>query len=516
MSEYRQETNYTRIARNSVFLYFRMILTLLIGLYTSRVLLEALGAQDYGIYNVVGGFVALFSVVSSALVGAISRFITFELGKGEIETLRRTLSNAIIVLIVISAVVALLGETLGLWFFYHKLVIPPDRLEAAFWVFQLAILAFIINLMATPFNACIIAHEKMDTFAYISILEVIAKLIICLLIVKSSLDKLILFSSLLCVVSVIVFLIYFLYCKRNFSECRGRLEFDRKTTKNMFSYAGWSFIGSSSWIIRGQGGTVLLNIFGGPIVNAANAIAVSLSSAVSNFASCITNAFTPQITKTYASGNYKDLDRLLNYGPKISFYMLFIIALPVVLNTGFVLQLWLGIVPEHSVEFVRLILLMSLLEVISVPLVTVKNATGNIRNYQIVVGGIQILGVPFAYVLLKLGCEVEWLYIAYIITAIACLCARLIMLRGDIPCWSVKQFILKVCFNVAMVSIIASIIPYIIHISLPMGWNHFFFTCVASIACSLLTIYFIGFNKDERRVMINKIKSLRKKNAQIE
>lgn len=505
-----QKTSYSRIAKNSVFLYFRMILSLLVGLYTSRVLLEALGVQDYGIYNVVGGFVALFAVVSGALTSAISRFITFELGKGDILILKRTFSNAIVVLIGISLFVILLGETAGLWFFHHKLIIPPDRLDAAFWVFQLAIAAFMISLLSTPFNACIIAHERMDAFAYISILEVIAKLVICFAVMHSPIDRLIFYSLLLCFTSIIVFSIYILYCKRHFAECRGTLEFDHKITKNMFSYAGWSFIGSSGWILRSQGGTILLNLFGGPIVNAANAIAISLSSSVSNFANCITNAFTPQITKSYASGNFHDLNKLLIYGPKVSFFMLFIIALPVILNTGFILHLWLGKVPEHSVEFVRLILLMSLLEIISVPLVTVKNATGNIRNYQIVVGSIQLLAVPLAYLLLKLGLEVEWLYLSYIFTSILCLVARLYMIRRDIPQWSSHKFITKVCLNVSLVSITAAVIPYLIHINIAEGWTHLFVSCAASLFCSALAIYFIGFGQEERVLLISKIKSLRK------
>lgn len=501
-------TNYSRIAKNSIFLYFRMILSLLIGLYTSRVLLKALGVQDYGIYNVVGGFVALFSVVSGALTGAISRFITFELGKGNIIVLKRTFSNSIIVLIGISFIVVLLAETVGLWFFYQKLVIPPERLDASFWVFQLALIVFIISLLSTPFNACIIAHERMDAFAYISILEVASKLLICFAVLHSPMDKLIFYSLLLCLVSTLVCIIYIWYCKRNFAECKGKLELDYSITKSIFSYAGWSFIGSSGWILRSQGGTIILNLFGGPIVNAANAIAVSLSSSVSNFANCITNAFTPQITKSYASGNFKDLSRLMIYGPKISFFMLYLIALPVMLNTDFILYLWLGNVPDHSVSFVRLILVMSLLEVVSVPLITVKNATGNIRNYQIVVGSIQLLAVPLAYLLLKMGLNVEWLYLAYIFTSGLCLIARLYMLRKDIPQWSPSKFITKVCFNVWSVAIIAAIIPLLIHIHFADGLIQFLITSIISLFSSLLSIYYIGFDKDERLLLISKIQSI--------
>lgn len=503
-----QKMSYSRIAKNSIFLYFRMILTLLIGLYTSRVLLEALGVQDYGIYNVVGGFVALFSVVSGALTGAISRFITFQLGKGDAQELRHTFNNAIVVLIGISIVVLFFGETIGLWLFYNKLVIPPERIDASFWVFQFAIITFIINLLSTPFNACIIAHERMDAFAYISIIEVIAKLLICFAVLHSPIDKLIFFSLLLCLVGVIVFAIYATYCKRHFIECNGKPEFHYTITKKMFSFASWNIIGSAGWILRSQGGTILLNLFGGPIVNAANAIAMSLSSAVSNFSNCFTNAFTPQITKSYASGNFDDLNKLIIYGPKISFFMLYIIALPVILNTGFILHLWLGNVPDHSVSFVRLILLMSLFEIVSVPLHFVKNATGNIRNYQIIVGSIQILAVPLAYLLLKLGFNVEWLYVAYIITSIVCLFARLYLVRRDIPNWSVYKFITKVCLNVGAVAVIAAIIPFLIHMNISDGWIHLLITTATSLLSTALAVYLIGFNKTERAILIGKLKTL--------
>lgn len=499
------DTNYSRIAKNTVFLFFRMILTMGIGLYTSRVLLNALGVEDYGIYNIVGGFVAMFAIVSGALTSAISRFITFELGRGDSEAIHKTFQCSVTVMVGISAIVIIIGETIGLWLLYNKLVIPEARLDAAFWVFQFAIATFVLNLLSTPYNACIISHEKMQAFAYISIFEAVSKLLICFAIIHSPFDRLVFYAVLLCLVGIIIRVIYVIYSKKNFTECRGHMIFDKKIVKSIFHFAGWSFIGSSGWILRGQGGTILLNLFGGPVVNAANAIAVNLSGTVSGFVNCFTTAVNPQITKNYANGSFHELNKLLIYGPKISFYLLFIIVLPMLLNTKFILSIWLGTVPEHTVDFVRLVLIVSLIDVISMPLITAKNATGRIRNYQLVVGGIQLLAVPLAYVFLKLGARVEMLYVAYIIVSAGCLLARIYMLDGEFPHWSSTAFLVKVCLSIIIVAAIASVLPALIASKMHEGWICLGVTTAASIVSCAATIYFLGLDKNERKTLASKI-----------
>lgn len=499
---------YSRIAKNTVFLYFRMIVAMFVGLYTSRIFLQALGAEDYGIYNVVGGFVAMFALISGALTGAISRFLTFELGRGQLYVLRIVFTTSIIVLIGISIIVIVVGETIGLWFVQNKLVIPPTRMYAAFWVYQLALLSFIIKLLVIPYNACVVSHERMGAFAYISIIEVFSKLIICYAVMYSPIDRLIFYSILLCIVSVSISLIYIVYCRRNFEECRGKLTLDKSLLRDMFGFAGWSFIGSSGWILRSQGGTILLNIFGGPIVNTANAIAFALSSAASNFVNCFTTSFNPQITKQYAAGSFVTLNQLILYSSKFSFFMLYIVALPIFLNAQFILYIWLGEVPNHTVEFVRLILLVSLVDIISVPLITLKNATGNIRNYQIFVGLIQLLSLPLGYVGLKLGAPVEWLYIAYIVVSILCLFSRMYMLNGDISLWSSAKFLSKVCLRVWIVAILAAIVPAVIFFSIDDKWANLVVTTTFSVLSSLIIIYFVGLTKDERVFVNSKSKTL--------
>ena len=321
-----EQSSNKRIAKNTVALYFRMIITMLVGLFTSRIILQALGVEDYGIYNVVGGFVAIFSMISGSLTSAISRYITFELGRANIDKLRIVFSTSILVQIGLGVIIILIGETVGLWFLYNKMVIPEARLDAAFWVFQFAILTFIINLLSTPYNACIISHERMNAFAYISIYEVICKLLICYAVMYSPRDRLVCYAILLFCVGVSVRIVYALYCKKYFEECNFRYVLDKELLKRMFSFAGWNFIGSAGWVLRAEGGTILFNLFGGPTINAANGIAAALSGVVTGFVTNFTMAFNPQITKDYAAKKYEDLNLLLIYGPKISFYMMLFMA----------------------------------------------------------------------------------------------------------------------------------------------------------------------------------------------
>ena len=483
-------------------LYFRMIITMIVGLFTSRILLQALGVVDYGIYNVVGGFVAMFTMISGSLTSAISRFITFELGKEDIEKLKRVFSTSVIVQAGLSVLVLLVAETFGLWFLYNKMVIPDERVDAAFWVFQLSVLSFIINLLSTPYNSCIISHERMDAFAYISIYEVVCKLIICYAVIHSPIDKLVFYAILLFCVGISVRFVYTWYCKKHFEECTYHFNFDKKLLRDMFGFAGWNFIGSAGWVLRAEGGTVLFNLFGGPAANAANGIACALSGAVTGFVTNFTTAFNPQITKDYAARRYLELNRLLIYGSKISFFMMFFMGLPVMLNTHFILHLWLGDVPEYSTELVQLIILYSLSETISVPLVTAKQATGNIRNYQLVVGSIQLLSLPLAYVVLKSGAPIKSIYITYLITSIGCLITRMFMLRGDIPFLSVRLFTTKVILNVWLVAAISSIVPYIIRMQFEEGWGCLIISGIVSAISCIVIIYYIGLNKRERTITL--------------
>ncbi len=499
--------NNKRIAKNAIALYIRSFVTMLIGLYTSRVIIQALGVEDYGIYNVVGGFVSLFSIISSSLSGSVSRFLTFELGRGDIEKLKRIFSTSIFVLMGLSVLVVIATETFGLWYLYNKMVIPSDRMEAAFWVFHISVFTFVLALINAPYQASVISHERMDIYAYISIFDAICKLLICYLVMTAPIDKLVYYALLLCLIGIFNRCFYAWYCKRHFEESHFKMLFDKTLFKEMFSFAGWNFFGSSASILRHQGASLLLNAFGGPVVNAANGIATTITGVVSGFVNNFTQAFTPQITKRYAAGEYKSLMDLLIYGSKFSYYLLFLFSLPIILNAHFIFKLWLGVVPEYTVSFSRWIFVFLLAESVSRPIITAKSATGRIRNYQIIVGGILLLMLPISYVCLKLGASVVAVAISNAFTAILAIFARMYMLRGDFPCWSSRLYFNKVILNAFAVSIIASIIPLFLYLFQHEGWERFLSTSILSIICTVVSILYVGCTKKERHFILAKLRT---------
>lgn len=499
----QDQSSNKRIAKNTVMLYIRMFITLLIGLYTSRVVLNALGVTDYGVYNVVGGFVGLFGLVSASMSGSISRFITFELGRGSLEKLKLVFSTASIVQIAIAGIIVLLAETVGLWYLYNKMVIPDDRMFAALIVFQLSVVSFVLNLIYVPYNAAIIAHEEMGKFAMFSIIESVAKLAIALVVRCAEMDKLILYASLGCMVSWAMCFGYIYYCKHHFEECTFRYRFDKSLFKQIFSFAGWNAIGTSAAILRSQGANLLLNLFGGPAVNAAAGVATTLTGVVGGFVSNFTTAYNPQITKSYASADYERLHNLLFTFSRLSYFMMFFFALPVFLNARFILSLWLGIVPEHTVAFVRLVILFMLTEVISQPLITAKNATGRIRNYQIVVGGVLLTALPLSYVFLKMGAPVESVYVANLISVLLAFLSRIWMLRGDLPNWSSRAFLFSVGFRITIVSVAASILPVSLYFVLEDSWIRLVSTSFISILTVITSTFYLGLNTAERQLAVS-------------
>lgn len=499
--------NNKRIAKNTLLLYFRMLFLMAVSLYTSRVVLNALGVEDFGIYNVVGGIVAMFTVLSGSLSAAISRFITYELGKENQENLNKIFSSAVTIQLGLAGIILLLAESIGLWFLNFKMNIPISRMEAANWVFQFSIFTFAINLISVPYNASIIAHERMSAFAYISILEAIGKLTIAFLIAISPMDKLTFYAILICVVAFIVRLTYGNYCKRHFSECTYHFSWDKQLLKQMFGFAGWNFIGASSAILRDQGGNIVINLFCGPTVNAARGIAFQVNNAVNQFVTNFMTALNPQITKSYASGDKEYMMTLIFQGARLSFYMLFLLSLPILINTHYILTLWLKMVPEHAIAFVQLTLIFALSESISQPLITAMLATGKIRNYQIIVGGLQMMNLPISYIFLRIGFFPEIVIIIAIIISQSCLIARLLMLRKMINI-SLKKYMKKVYCNIITVMIISSIIPFMLTINNDETFLTFILQSFITIACTIITIYYIGCSKSEKLFIKNKLQKI--------
>lgn len=502
--------NNKRIAKNTLLLYFRMLFMMAVSLYTSRVVLNALGVEDFGIYNVVGGIVAMFSMLSGSLSAAITRFITYELGTGNKKNLKKIFSSSVTIQIGLAVLIALLAEAVGVWFLNVKMNIPETRMVAANWVFQFSILTFAINLISVPYNASIIAHERMSAFAYISILEAIGKLAIAFLIVISPMDKLIFYAILMCAVALIVRFAYGAYCKKHFEECTYHFIFDKDLLKRMFGFAGWNFIGASSAVLRDQGGNVVINLFCGPTVNTARGIAFQVNNAISGFVTNFMTALNPQITKSYVSGDRDYMMTLIYQGARLSFYMLLLLSLPVLVNTHYILSLWLKIVPDHAVLFVQLVLIFAMSESISNPLITAMLATGKIRNYQLIVGGLQLMNLPVSYVLLRMGVFPEIVIVVAIAISQCCLSARLLMLRGMIGL-SVRKYLKKVYINVLIVTVIAAILPFWLTNVLTESFMNFILLSLATLICTGVTIYYVGCNKAERQFVLNKLYTLRNK-----
>lgn len=500
------QSNNKRIAKNTLMLYIRMIFIMMINLYTSRVILQALGVQDYGIYNVVGGFVAMFGLLSNSLSAAIIRFITFELGTGNKDKLNKIFSSSVTIQIAISLIIVVLIEVLGVWFVNNKMVIEPERLTVANWCLQLSMITFCVNIIAVPYNALIVAYEKMAAFAYISILEALLKLGICFLVMFSPVDKLVSYAILLTIVAILIRFIYAIYCSRHFEESKYHFYFDKELLYKMFAFSGWNFIGAGAGVLREQGVNVLINVFWGTAVNASRGIALQVSAAVTSFSSSFITAVNPQITKSYASNDKELSFQLVTQGARLSFYLLLLLSLPVFLETPILLHIWLTVVPAYTVVFVRLILIYVMTESLSYTMMTLMLATGNIRNYQLIVGGLQLLNFPLSYVILKLGCTPEWTIVVAIFVAVICLFVRLFMLNkmAGLP---IRDFVVKVVFNVIRVTCIGAILPMMVTYFLEEGYTRFFLTAVVSTVSLLITFLYIGCSREERRFILLKIKS---------
>ena len=497
-------SNNKRIAKNTLLLYFRMLFLMLVSLYTSRVILNALGVVDYGIYNVVGGVVTLFAVLSGSLSAAISRFVTFELGTGDMEKLKRVFSSSVTIQMGMALVIIILSETAGLWFLNNKMVIPTDRLVAANWCYHFSIVTFAINLISVPYNATIIAHERMSAFAYISILEALGKLTIAWCIALNPIDRLIFFAAMVAVIAWVIRMVYAIYCRKHFEECKYHFVYDHDLLKKMVVFSGWNFMGASSGVLRTQGINILLNLFFGPTINAARGISVKINVVISGFVQNFMMALNPQITKSYATGDREYMFKLMFQGARLSYYILLLLSLPVIFNTHYILVLWLKLVPAHTELFVVLILILAMSDSISYPLITAMLATGNIRNYQILVGGLQLLNLPVAYLLLYFGAIPESVVLIAIVISQLSLAARLFMLRRMIGL-PIGIYLRDVYFNVAKVTLIASALSWFISRQFSESFLHFLIVIVITVLCTLTIELYIGCNYHERSLVWRRV-----------
>lgn len=492
--------NNKRIAKNTLFLYVRLLFGMVVGLYTSRVILSVLGNDDFGLNSVVGSIVVMFYFLNNSMAGATSRFLSFELGRQDYAKLKKTFSAALTVHIIIAAIVVLLGETVGLWYLENKMVIPEGRMIAARWVYHLSLLSAVITITQVPYSATIIAREKMDVYAYIEIVKTLLQLGIVFLLMIGNLDKLILYAILTVCVSFAITLIYRGYCIFHYSECKYTFDFDRAIIKPMFSFSGWNLYSNLSRQVQGNGVNVILNLFFGTAINAAYGIGHQLSNAVYSFICNFTLATKPQIIKYYSMGQIREMESLMNFSTKYSFLMLFTLAMPMIMEIDFILRVWLNTVPPHASVFGRLFLVMMLLEVFHLNLNYAIQATNRMKIASIVSGTLYLLIPVIAYVALKLGSRLIHLPLLIAICVYTfIIIGRLLIAKKLIPQLSVSKYCKDVLLLSVITSAVGSVLPICLHHCMDEGWLRLILTCTTSVISMVMATYYLGMSKAMRQ-----------------
>ena len=502
-----------QIARNTLLLYLRMFVIMLIGLYTSRVVLRTLGVSDYGVYNVVGGLISMTTFLNSALAGASQRFFSFELGRGNTEHLKKLFSTTLIIYLALALIIVVILESIGVWFLNNRLNIEPNRLTAANWVFQCSLIVLIINMINAPYNAIIIAHERMDAYAFISIIEAILKLGVVFILVLAPMDRLITYALLHVLVSIIVRLCYKIYCKTKFSEAKLNFTFDKEIFKQLFSYSGWNLIGNIGFTLKDPLSNVIFNIFCGTVVNAARGVALQVNSLVCAFSTNLGTALNPAIIKNYAAKNYEASKELVYAGARLSFFLVSMVAIPIILNIDFLLDIWLGSdsVPEYTASFLVIIVMLSLLQALTSTTSTAVQATGNIKQFSIGVCFIPLLELPLTYLLLYLGYEPYIALSPAIATSFLTLLFRYYVLRRQVPYYRWKPYLLNVVLRSVVVFALAFLVSWLFSlIPFSNAVVRFFVVAAWSVCVSGAIFLTLGLEKKEKEVVFDKIRSLRK------
>lgn len=506
-------SNNKTIAKNTFFLYIRMLLVLVVSLYTTRVVLSALGVSDYGVYSVVGGIVTMLSLFSNNLSTAVSRFITFELGKGESGNALKTFRCSHTIFVIFALVTFLLAETIGLWFVVNKLDIPIGREYAAFWVYQCSVITFLISLLSSSYNALIIAHEQMQVFAYISIYEVLMKLAVVYLLQVLPFDKLIVYSILILIVQISLRIIYTYYCSHKFSECSSRLLWDSQESKRILSFTSWTLSSGVAVIGYNQGLNILLNVFYGPIVNASRSIASQIQSAVSLLFNNFQVAIRPRIVKLYAGGSMIEMHDLLLKGAKFSAFLSMLLAIPIFVYSNQILELWLEEVPEYSNAFVRLVLISSFFSSVSQHTFMAIHATGDIKKFQVLESCLLLSILPIAYVLIRFfDVSPVWVLGVYVVVECLTTIVRIVVSYDKINL-SVRLFYTKVFIPIVKVFIMSSALIYLLNYFF-VDNSIFVFLLFLALSCIIVvvSIYFVGINTDEKNYLKTVVlKNLRKK-----
>lgn len=496
----------SRIAKNTIFMYIRMGITMLVGLYTSRVVLRVLGVDDYGLYNVIGGIIALFSILNAALINTTSRFITVSFAKGNAKDTRQIFNMAFLMHLMVGVFIVILGETAGLWFFHYKLVIPEGRDVAASWLYQFTIVSAFLNTLIVPYNATIVAHEKINVYAVIQIVDAILKLLIVIVLQYISFDKLVFYAFLMLMVTIFDIVVNFVYCHRFFAEVKFLLYWSWETFNEIIKFIGWALVGNFSNMFYTQGINLMLNAFCGPAVNAARGIAVQVQGVVAQMANSIQTAINPQIIKTYSTHDLDRMHMLICASSRVCYYMLLLIALPIMMETHIILKLWLGLVPEHTINFIRLTLIASLLDTFINPMFTANLASGKLNLYYIPISIVSFGFMFITYFAIKTTRMPEIVFVCYLAMIVLGVIVRIFVMKKQVylkPIIYIRQALLPAF----LVTLLSAILPVSMHLLIHSDVIRLLVTLFISVVSVLSTAFCVGITKSERQLVVQYVKS---------
>lgn len=497
-----------RIAKNTIFMSIRMVLVLIISLYTTRAILKVLGVEDYGVYNVVCGFVSMFAFLNTSMSHGIQRFYNYEYGKNGTEGANRVYVTSLAIQLLLGLLIIVLTESVGLWYLHNKMVIPEGRMYAAEWIFQFSIISFLIVIMEVPYTAAVMAHEKMDYYAFLSILDAVLRLIIVLLIPNFNADYLILYGLALLLMRFLEFFLYYIYCRLKFEEIRlpRKKEVSKDLFMSMLGFSGWNLFGSFSNMMRDQGVNLILNFFFGPIVNAARGVAMQVNTGVTGLVNSILTPVRPQVVQSYARNEMERVMNLTYTISKFSLFFLLLICLPLCLEIDFVLSIWLGDnIPEHTQTFIIIILLTSAILIPMSSQAALVHASGKMRNYQVIGSTVKVLSVPIAFFLMKIGYAPEWALIMVLLFDAIGLIVGMFIIRTLMP-FHIKEYTLKVFVPVIPVAILSFLVSWGVHIYVQNDLIRFLLVLLVSTAVCCLTIYFFGITKEEKTLFMQLLK----------
>ena len=506
-------SNNKRIAKNTLFLYFRMILVLVVSLYTTRVVLNALGVVDYGINNVVAGFVSMFAFLNTSMSNGIQRFYNFKLGKDGEEALTKVYNTALIIQGLLAVIVLLLLETIGLWYLNHKMVIPIDRMATAQWIYQFSVISLVLVIMQIPYSAAIMAHERMDYYAYVSIVEVVLKLAFALWLPHIERDRLFVYGCYTLGAHGLVFILYFIYSKHHFKSLKLQKHFHKDLFKDMLSFSGWNIFGTFAYMLKNQGLNVLLNAFFGPIVNAARGISGMIGTAIQGFQSNIVISFRPQIVQSYAEKNYSRVKNLMYSLSKISYILLFMLSMPIIIELPYILKLWLGdVVPNYTISFTTLILINMIISSLNTPITQVVHATGKMKNYQIGTSIVICAILPISWLFLKAGGNPVSVYIV----SLCLICVNQVVcsvLLKQVFEYKLLEYLRAVIWPCIIVSLVSIVLPMFLHYVMSPSFIKLILVVILGVGSTMIASYMLAFNKSEKELIIGFINKIVRKST---